>query len=86
MEQGLCFGAEADGICREGQTQAQLSQNITAEWPPNYLPGGREINFYSESGMTGLYFLLLWGMKCPLTTLLCTARMTHKSPSRGFHP
>ena len=41
MEQGLCFGAEADGICREGQTQAQLSQSIIAEWPPNYLPGGK---------------------------------------------
>ena len=37
---------------------------------------GREINFYSESGRTGLYFLLLWGMKCPLTTLLCRPRMT----------
>ena len=33
-------------------------------------------NLYSESGMTGLCFLLLWGMIYPLTTVLCRARMT----------
>lgn len=60
---------------------AQLS-SITAEWLPNYLPG-EEINFYSESGMTGLYFLLLWGKKCPLTTLLCIKKMTPLSHHQG---
>ena len=43
--------------------------------PTNCLEG-RGINLHSESETTGLCFLLLWGMVCPLTTVLCRARLT----------
>ena len=50
------------------------------------LEGGT--NPHSESEMTGLCFLLLWGVKCPLTTLVCRARMTQwpQVTAMGFLP
>ena len=61
--------------------------SVEPEWPPNCLEGGGTY-LYSESETTRLCFLLLWGMRCPLTTLLCRVRMTQgpQVTIRGLPP
>ena len=65
--------------CATEQTLSQLSQSIKLQWPPNCLEGVGT-NIHSESEMTGLCFLVLWGIKCLLTTLLCHTRLTQRPP------
>ena len=56
------LGQKADGIHREGQTVAQLSQSIKPERSRNHLEGGGT-NLHSESEMTELCFAAPLGLE-----------------------
>ena len=69
-----------------GRTDCGPAQAMHQTREASKLEGGTSL--HSESEMTGLCFLLLWGVKCPLTTLLCRARMTQwpQVTAMGFLP
>ena len=81
------LGQKADGIHREGQIVAQLSQSIKPECPPSCLEE-EGTSLHSGSEMAGLCFLLLWSLKRLLPTWLHRVRLIQRPrvTVRGFHP